>query len=91
MPTLTQLDNLLLLLALEHVLLGVPTCCIEESKDLAIGLCGDGRLPSQVVRLDTVASCDLVLAHNHAESLLLRQIKHLLRLALDQQLAQLVG
>lgn len=67
------------------------TCGIEEPKDLSIGLCGDGSLSLQIVRLYTIASGYPVLADNHApQSLLIGQVKHSLRLALNQQLAQRV-
>lgn len=66
------------------------TCGVEESKNLAVGLCGDGSLSLQVVRLDAIARSDSVLAQDQAEALLLRQVKHLLRLAFDEQGAQLV-
>ena len=58
---------------------------------MAIGLCRDGSLSLQIVGLDTVTSCNAILADDHADPLLLGQVVHSLRLAFDEQLAQLVA
>lgn len=59
----------------------------EQLEDLGVGRIADGGLALELVRLDPVAGRYAVLALQVAELSVVRELVHLLRLALDQELA----
>lgn len=67
------------------------TSSLQNLEDLSVGLVGDGGLALQVVSLDSISGGDAVLVQQQAQPRVLREVEHLLRLTLDDELAEFVA